>query len=76
MCSKNGELDMFVRIGAHFFFILGVTLVIITILRIVVRTYFDETLEYSLVYKVVVGVFLAVLILTVGLFIAKSMFAL
>jgi len=70
----QGELNMLTRIGAHFFFLLGATLVILVVIRIIVRTYYDETLDYSTRYKVLIGIFLAGLFLTAGFFAVKSLF--
>ena len=49
---------MLARIASHILFMLGATIVILTVIRIIVRTYYDETLEYSRRYKVLMGIFL------------------
>jgi len=61
--SGKGNIALFLTFFLHILFLVGITLVVLSIIRIFFRTYCNETAEYSCRYKVAVGVLLAGIVL-------------
>jgi len=54
---------LFLTFFMHILFLIGITLVALSIIRIIYRTYCNEKAEYTCRYKVAVGALLAGVIL-------------